>query len=261
MTELPDELRALLNMARDAHDPTDPEARTRVRGAIAASVLISSGAATSSVFPQAAASNTQTLGTSLHASKASWALFGSKLSTLAVGAVAAAGLSLAAYGYSKQAAPAVQPTTSAVLQHVAPAHSEASPEREAVAPAALPPSLPDTRSGSAAPELPARAERASGTRKPLHGSDSMAAETALLRSASQALARGDESAAIALLREHGRRFPAGSLREEREGLRAIAECSVDDASRSVRAQTARRFMHQYPGSLLGARVTKACPSE
>jgi hypothetical protein len=264
MSELPDELRELLNLARDGHDPTDPEARHRVRHAVAASLLLGGAGASGSLFPesQALASNTQTLGAAVKAgsaatkaSQAGWLLFGSKAATLLASTLAVAGISYGAYRYSQQA-PEAQPARSVPAAQAVPVVATPAPVTTAQAveePAAQP----------LAPAVELSAAE-SGTQRPLKARNiqpsaaSLSAETALLRAASEALTRGDEQAALVQLNEHARRFPAGSLREERDGLRAIAECTRETApSRS----SAQKFLRAYPGSLLGARVSKACPAE
>ncbi|MDB4987096.1 MAG: hypothetical protein JWN04_2274 [Myxococcaceae bacterium] len=249
MTELPNELRALLDLTRDAHDPPDPEARIRVRQAIAASLLLSGGAASTSVYPGAAASNTQLLSAASKSSKVGWALFGSKLSTIAVGTIAAASLSFAAYSFTRQPAP-THPSAAPLQQQSA---QLAAPPVMPSEPTAPEPVAPASAAPSPLPAVPS--DGALKPRKTQHSAATLSAEMALLRTASEALAHGDENAALAQLREHGRRFPDGSLREERDGLRAIAECTRDDAPS---AASAKRFLRQYPSSLLGARVSKAC---
>jgi len=90
-------------------------------------------------------------------------------------------------------------------------------------------------------------------------SDELPAETALLRRAQSALAAPSaESAvtALAALDEHARRFPTGTLAEERDATRAIALCAagrVDEASTAARA-----FLTAHPGSPLAHRVRAVC---
>ena len=259
MSELPDDLRALLNLAKDGHDPTDPRAQGRVRHAIAASLLLSSGtAASSSVFPEAAASKTLTVAQGAKATKAAWVLFGSKLTTLAAGTAAVVGLSLAAYHYAPRSAP-VQSAFSASSSAQPAAIPSASARRDDPVPS-VEPLVP----AAATDDLSARGSAADDRRdaaklhKTRASAEDLSAEMALVRTASDALARGDESAALAALREHAHRFASGSLRVERDGLRAIAECSRETGPSNA---SAKRFLRMYPHSLLSARVTKACAVE
>ena len=53
-------------------------------------------------------------------------------------------------------------------------------------------------------------------------------------------------------------FPQGSLRQERWGLQALAECALGHDGQRVW----RRFVRRAPGSPLTARVKAACgPAE
>lgn len=274
MTQLPNDLQSILDLARDAHDPVDPGARARVRQAIAASLALggSGGAlggslpSTEGVLGQSVASNTQAAVGAAKAGKLGLGFFGSKLGALAATTLAAAGIGLAVYATRPPAelrvpARTAEPASAVLAPSAAPVVLQPSPAR--VAPEVVAPALP-------APEVeapavvepaaaPARAQvrklgktRASSTQS---GGDTLAAEMALLRAATDALTRNDASAAIAALQEHGKRFPRGSLREERDGLRAIAECSR--GSRSS-AASAEHFTQLYPNSLMSARIAKAC---
>jgi hypothetical protein len=70
---------------------------------------------------------------------------------------------------------------------------------------------------------------------------------------------GQHARALQLLHEHGARFPAGILSEERMGLEAIARCSLGQTVEGQRA--ARAFAARAPGSPLAERVRAACGSE
>lgn len=282
MSELPDELQALLRLAKDGHDPTDPAAQGRVRHAIAASLLLSSGTvASSSVFPEAAASNTLsaghgTLSGGAKATKAAWMLFGSKLTTLAAGTAAVVGLSLASYQLAvrvperAQKPGSAQPAVSAAARSMPTEPAEATNMPSAGGnPAAAAVTALDEPAPRTSAELRARDEgRASSARsaaakpgrprKARASAEDLAAEMALVRTASEALARGDQPAALAALREHAQRFAKGSLRIERDGLSAIAECTQKSAPSDA---SAKRFLRMYPHSLVSARVTKACAVE
>lgn len=281
MSELPDELQALLRLAKDGHDPTDPAAQRRVRHAIAASLLLSSGSvASSSAFPEAAASNTVSLGEGAlsggaKATKATWVLFGSKLTTLAAGAAAVVGLSLASYQLVVRVPERGQKPGSEQPAAAAPARTML-PEPEAAAtPAAgvdraaatgtgrdepAPTTSAELRARDKGRATTARSEAAKPTRsrKGRASAEDLAAEMALVRAASVALAEGDQAAALAALREHARRFASGSLRVERDGLSAIAECTQKSGPSDA---SAKRFLRMYPHSLMSARVTKACAVE
>ncbi|MBK8170074.1 MAG: outer membrane protein assembly factor BamD [Sandaracinaceae bacterium] len=86
--------------------------------------------------------------------------------------------------------------------------------------------------------------------------DSLAAETALLRDAHTAINRGDAAAAISLLEAHAQRFPGGVLMEERVAFHALAMCHTS-AQEEARAEV-ERFAAQYPHSPQLARLRRAC---
>ena len=82
----------------------------------------------------------------------------------------------------------------------------------------------------------------------------LAAETALLRDADRALRAGDMATALERLDEHAARFPTGALAPEREAERRIVLCEVGAADpRAVEQLLAARS-----GSPLAARVRRAC---
>ena len=85
---------------------------------------------------------------------------------------------------------------------------------------------------------------------------SLAEEVHLLASAQRALNDGDPATALARLAEHGRRFPSGTMAEERDAARALALCR---AGRRQEAQAAAaRFLAERPTSPLAARVRASC---
>ncbi len=83
------------------------------------------------------------------------------------------------------------------------------------------------------------------------------AELAELRAARRATTGGDHAQALRLLEELDRRYPDGSLLEERAALRVIASCAagVDGAARAV------AFLQRYPASIYTAKVRRACASD
>jgi hypothetical protein len=236
MDELPNDLRAMLELAQDGHDPPDDSAKQRVRVALAAAIGAPAAGAVLS-GGKAAAMNSQAP-TAL-AAKTGWLTFGGKLTAAAVGTIAAAGIGYAVLSSrapvsTPVAAPAAAPVQAPVVE----------PVEEAPVVATVP--VEETEAAPAEELKP---------RKVVPVADTLSEEMALLRSASEALARTDEEAALVHLRTHAQRFPRGSLREERDGLRAIAECTRD---RDPSQDAAQRFARQYPNSVLSARVASAC---
>jgi hypothetical protein len=137
----------------------------------------------------------------------------------------------------------------------------------AAAPAVAPPPIEASEASEApkAPPLPAVAALAPSTPAPrphraVHSPtarESYAAELALLKRAQVAYAEGDDPEALALVAEHGRRFPSGRLAEEREALR------VRTLTRTGRTEDARQaaaaFAVRFPRSVLLPRSSKTAP--
>jgi len=95
----------------------------------------------------------------------------------------------------------------------------------------------------------------SAARQPGRGSQSNAPELELLRRAHGAYGSGDFANALRLLAEHGRRFPNGSLAEEREALRVRALSGSGQSDSARRA--ARAFASKFPRSVLLSRTMTA----
>jgi hypothetical protein len=72
----------------------------------------------------------------------------------------------------------------------------------------------------------------------------------------QALRAGDAGRALALAGEHTLRFPRGTLAEEREGARAVAQCQL--AAPSARGTISQKFARRHPSSPYVARVKAVC---
>jgi hypothetical protein len=285
MTNLPDDLQSLLALARDAHDPVDPTARARVRHAITASLALGAtaggslapgilpatmqqglteGALSQSALSHTVASNTQAVVSTTWSGKLGASLFGSKLGALALTTVAAAGLGLAVYATRPSAAPAPRAPLASAGATVAGAASVPPGVSSHVEPPAAPPASDAPLPSEAPTDEPAQRAKARPARAPTRTLakpaaaprvDTLTAEIALLRGASEALARGDAPAALAVVQQHAQLYPQGRLREERDGLRAIAECSQPTRPS---ASSAQRFVRQYPESLMRARIAKVC---
>lgn len=81
-------------------------------------------------------------------------------------------------------------------------------------------------------------------------------ELELVRSAQQALNRGEPRAALTLLAEHARKYPSGALWQDREASRVFATCRLGDAA-GARA-LADAFVRRAPHSPFVDRVRGAC---
>jgi hypothetical protein len=109
------------------------------------------------------------------------------------------------------------------------------------------------------PEVPApvdapKEDRAQAPRRPSEA-DAYAAELALLQQVRTAVAVARFSAALALVAEHERRFPAGRLREERDALRVKALAGLGRGGDAREA--AERFRARYPRSVLSPGIEAA----
>lgn len=220
------ELERLFAVAREATRP-DAGARERVRAGLGAH-LTAVGAA-----PRRAWGWRAWLGIGV-------AVLG--VSAVAVGLRSSAPAQSVAVG-AQTPAP-VEPAASAPAPEVAPSAAVA---------ADAPPSAPPERAPSSvapAPLKPAPLARSAET------SADPAEELTLVRSMQQALRAGNSGQALALAAEHTRRFPKGNLVEEREGVRAIAQCGL--ATPTARAKIAEAFARRFASSPYAARVKAAC---
>lgn len=238
MNELPREARAMLALAKDAHDPPDASARERVRTKVLAAVAIAP------VGLSVGAAQLAKPSTGLFK-----AWFGSK------SGLAGALLLLAAGGgfATLRVRPDATARAPAFAQHAA-IHETAPGVGQAVAielaPAPEPAAAPET----APPLNRARAPRpvAKRTSSP---TPSLRAEVSLLTRATEQLEQGDAQAALRSLQEHRRRFAHTQLQPEREGLEVLAHCQ----QKQPQAQAAARsYLARTPASMLVARIEQTC---
>jgi len=144
---------------------------------------------------------------------------------------------------------------------VAALHSR-SPQSPVPAPLLRPAVVPPARSPLPAspPAAPAAAMQEDATDKPLRSArplsaqESYAAELGLLQRAQVAYAGRDFPGALALVAEHGRRFPNGRLAEEREALRVRSLAGAGRADEAARA--AAGFAARFPRSVLLPRLSR-----
>lgn len=83
------------------------------------------------------------------------------------------------------------------------------------------------------------------------------AERALVQNARAKLLAGDATGALHSLQEHQRRFPSGTLQEEREALFVMA-LAADNQEAAAHARR-QRFERRWPASLFGSAVRAAAP--
>lgn len=121
----------------------------------------------------------------------------------------------------------------------------------ALAPPPAPSVVPVARADrERAPQRPSTAAAA-----PPPSADSLAEETQLVARARAALGRDDLDAAQAALDDHARRFPNGSLVEDRIAYATIVSCRRSEADRDAKR---REFLQRYPRSPHRPRIDEAC---
>ena len=220
--EVDQELERLFSVAREATMP-DSGARDRVRAGLARQLVPSAGAG-----PRTWARRT-------------W--LGVGIGVLGLGATL--WLSVEPRTGSRAAIPASAPAPAPATQAMTGAPAlEGAPAAAAAKPASV-------QVASAAPSLQLRKPAPSST----PGADPPD-ELGLVRAMQQALRSGDASRALALAGEHTRRFPRGTLAEEREGVRAVAQCQL--AAPAARATILQGFARRHPSSPYETRVKAAC---
>ena len=82
--------------------------------------------------------------------------------------------------------------------------------------------------------------------------DPLRDEMQLMQRARGALAEGNGSAALAVLRMHAERHPKGQMSEDRDALRPAAHCAA--GSSALAAAQAKAFVLAYPGSAHAGKV-------
>jgi hypothetical protein len=127
-----------------------------------------------------------------------------------------------------------------------------------VAPAPAPePAPPPVVEPAPAPRAVPRPRRPVERRAVVPTTSTLVEETTLLRDADRALRAGDTATALARLDQHATRFPKGVLSPERDAERFVVLCELHAADPRAVAQ----FLTNHPGSLLAARVRRACAAE
>jgi hypothetical protein len=263
MSDLSDEAKALFSRSRGELTPSEEDLRRVERAVLLGTTAAAAGAASLGVSGSAAAAA------------------GTQVATTAVGSAASAGLKvLLTFAFAAGLGAGGVLTyrlTEPPVQLVAPS---APPARQAASARSAAPALVPRSADSAPPRERAEGDRAvsdapakraapkslpdSGGSKPLPSTEppgvqrgaAVAEEARLLRDADRALRSGDAEAALALLEQHERAHPGGTLVEERAAERVFALCA---GGRLTEARSAAaRFLEQYPRSPLAERVRATC---
>jgi hypothetical protein len=257
MNDLSPEARDLLRTARSFDEPSAGDAQ-RVHASVLAKVgaAVGAGAALTAASPSIAAGPA--------------ALLGATVTKLGVAIVVAGGLATAGYVASRPASPKPVPAAISEIRPaqpmpetptpmprapaVAPSAVDQGEPRAVEAPAPTPGKAARVRNAPATASPPGdRAARVPRTTPDLEG------EARLLEQADADLRRGDASAALASLAEHAAKYPAGALREEREGIRVVALCRAGREAEGKMA--AEKFLARSPHSALATRIRAACGGE
>jgi len=239
MNELSSEARELLRTARSFDEPSAADAE-RVHASVLAKVGIAVGAGA------ALTAATQ----SIAASPA--AVFGITVAKVGAAIVVAGGLVTA--GYVALGPPSARPVPAMVAPappmpapRVAPSVVNQIESLAVEAPTPVPAKTARVRPNPASNDRAARVPRVTAD---LEG------EARLLEQADADLRRGDANAALARLAEHAAKYPAGALREEREGVRVVALCRAGREAEGKAA--AERFLARSPHSALATRIRATC---
>lgn len=253
--ELSHDARALLAEARGGDDPS-PGDRARVRRTLMATIAGTAGLAASSAASSAAAASAGTVATTAGLS------LGAKIAAvvLVVGAVGGGTVAVAPWEDPEPVvvehrehraraveqeqteiapSPAIEPTIEPMIE----------PAIEIPAPIEAPVEIAPRAARTVRAPPPAIAP-------PAPSASTLAEEVALLRSAQSALNAGDADGALSRLADHARRFPTGTMAEERDAARILALCRA--GRRDEARDAAARFLRERPSSPLAARVRASC---
>ncbi len=247
MSELSPEARNLLESAMRSDDPSEMD-RARMRSKLAsqlgaAAFAVGLGAAAGKAA-SASAGSSAAQGAVLAKGAGFGVLKGATLSLFAKGALTA-GLS-AALGLSIWAA---QERMANTRLPKTPVVAAASTQMPAPAPVVEP-----LVEAPVVEELAPAPQAAASVQKSRAPEDTLALELSLLAKAQEALRADNPSSALSLALEHKRRYPRGSLREERHGIEALARCALGHDGQQVLSQ----LQQVSPNSPLLERVRKAC---
>ena len=248
--ELNPDARALIELARDAHEPGDDD-RARVRAVLASRIGVAAGLGLAAGLG-AAAHTTTTAGAGVTVG----GLGAGAAALKVIGAVVIVSATVAGATLVHRArhapiaravverAPAPEPqrrvaSGTAATPETSPPASEPAREETTAYP-------PDTRAAAVAAKRPPRAHAI------VPGSPEVADEASLVHAGVVARRAGEPARALALLDTHARQYPQGVLAEERDVERALA---LADLGRVTEARAAvDRFLKDHPRSPLAARL-------
>jgi hypothetical protein len=249
MKELSNEARALVALARTSDGPTAQDRRL-----VRAGIVASGAALALSASAQATAQAAATVGS---AAVTQTALAAAPAVATGLGALTAHVIAPGIVGMVIGAAV----TAPVLLRDRAPERSPAPVQSARSAPASSPVARAAVRAPVPVPvpvpaSSPAVAAQAPAAVASVSVHDSLHEETDLLVRAQRELGGGRPDGALALLDEHERRFPQGSLAQERAAARVLSLCR---AGRALEARAhAQRFLEAAPRSPVAPRIRRSC---
>jgi len=242
MSDLSEGGKALVHAVRRADRPNDDD-RRRVLAALQArlgdAALLGAGVAEA---PRAAASGARWLRSKL----VKWGFVGSTV------LVAGAALFVPRFGHKgEKATPSASVSIASAPTPPVAVQPPAAHDLPAV------PSSPSDDSGATRLATPEGVSRPTDAQKlPSRSRDGLAEEVLLLSRAETELHAGRPAKALVALAEHQRKFPRGSLAEERTAAKIQALCAL---GRNEEANTQlRQLLHISPKSALEERSRQAC---
>ncbi len=278
------ELDTVLGALREEYEP-DAEAKSRVRSALVASLVMTGTATTATTVVGGTATggtavSANTIGQAAGAATTAKTAAGGAVAwfTLLVGtgtvAAIAAVTALQSSTLPEASTTGAHADIPVVAQHTeappasplaetaqAPA-SDAAPRSAEVPSVELVVEAPRVATPSALPKrarsasAPVRAEEKVAPPVPdVSQPSTLMAELRLIRGASQSLRSGQSADAARLLEEHRQRFPKGVLAHERRGLSILVQCSSGGVA--VRPQ-AEAFVQANPKSPLAQSISTRC---
>lgn len=238
MSDLPPELETLIEHARDGHAP-DPYAKTRVRAALATSIV--AGATVAATTATAKGLSPVVL---------SLLLAGGGVAVVSVAAVT---LDWRASQQDTPRAPSAPPRHTGDENNARPAHREGADELPT--PAAVVPieHTIETHTPATPRSHPPRPHHV--TQPAFDPVSTLADELDLVRRATAAINEQRWAQAIDWLDQHASRYPQGALAQERSGLRALSLCKLGHADGK---NAAARFVRTYPDSPMIERLRASC---
>lgn len=236
------ESRALLDLARDAHDPT-PSDKTRVKAAVMASIAASAAAAGTAEAASSSSAAASSAGLGVGAKVG--------LAALAAGAIVTGAIVLS--GPNPTSEPTQAPITTPVAQPaVVDRVDEPAPAIEApVVEKAAEPAPEPVKKARVAPKKARPAPAPAPAPK-----STLAEEAKVLVKVRVALRDGRHEDVLTLASAYAEKYPSGALLEEALAAKVLALCELGRATEAAQAKA--DLVDHAPRSAHLARINRAC---